>query len=234
MFQTQLLNLDRLAYDEALTLMRELVEIKSRFPRPEVLILTEHEPVLTMGRRAESSDILVSQEILMSKGINVYWVERGGLITYHGPGQMVAYPVFNLHIMSLDVGELVFGLEQVVLDTLFDFGIVADRVKDRRGVWVDGEKIASIGIAVRKGISFHGIALNGDPDLSHFELINPCGLDGVHMTSMSKVLDRPVDMTNVRNVMIRNFKRQFKLDLTLCSMDQVFSTNSETREMNVH
>ena len=98
-----------MAYSEALALMRKLVDIKTLSPRPEVLILTEHEPVLTMGRRAESSDILVSREALSSKGIRVYPVERGGLTTYHGPGQLVAYPVFGLRAMSLDAGELVYG-----------------------------------------------------------------------------------------------------------------------------
>lgn len=227
MFKTQLLNIEKLAYREALTLMRELADIKSRSPRLEVLILTEHEPVLTMGRRAEASDILVSREILDSMGIRVYPVERGGLITYHGPGQLIAYPVFDLRAMTLNAGNLVYELEQVVLDTLSTFRIAGERMPGRRGVWVEGEKIASIGIAVRKGISLHGVALNVHPDLSHFDLITPCGLDGVRMTSMSKTLDEPVDLTAVRGAMTRHFKRLFRLELAECSIDRIHRTLSD-------
>lgn len=221
MFKTQFLNLERLAYHKALMFMRELVDIKSRSNGPEVLIITEHEPVLTMGRRAEPFDILVSKEVLASKGIGVHQVERGGLITYHGPGQLVAYPVFNLRAMSLDVGELVYGLEQVALNTLSHFGITADRINGHRGVWVERKKIASVGIAVRRSVSFHGMALNCDPNLSHFELINPCGLNGVCMTSMSKILNKPVDSATIRDIMALHLEQQFRLDLTECSIDQV-------------
>jgi lipoyl(octanoyl) transferase len=222
MFKAHFLNLEKLLYNEALSLMRDLVDLKSRSPWPEVLIITEHEPVLTMGRRAELSDILVPQEVLASRGIGVHRVERGGLITYHGPGQLVAYPVFDLRTMSLSVGELVHSLEEGILHTLSDFGIDAGRVEGKRGVWVEGEKIASIGIAVRKGISFHGVALNCDPVLSNFELINPCGLSGVRMTSMAKRLKAPVDTTTVRNAMALHFKERFRLDLTECSLDRFY------------
>lgn len=225
MFKTQFLNIEKLAYHEALILMRELADVKSRATRPEVLIITEHEPVLTMGRRAEQSDILVSREVLASKGIGIHRVERGGLITYHGPGQIVAYPIFNLRAMSLDVGELVYGLEQVVLNTLSDFGIAAERLKGSRGVWVNRAKIASIGIAVRRSVSFHGMALNCDPNLSHFELINPCGMNGACMTSMSRVLNEPINSTAVRAVIAFHFERQFHLELTERFIDQDYGIN---------
>jgi lipoate-protein ligase B len=225
MFKTQFLNIEKLAYHEALILMRELADVKGRSTRPEVLIITEHEPVLTMGRRAEQSDILVPREVLDSKGIGIHRVERGGLITYHGPGQIVAYPIFHLRTMSLDVGELVYGLEQVVLNTLSDFGIAAERLKGSRGVWVKRAKIASIGVAVRRSVSFHGMALNCDPNLSHFELINPCGLNGACMTSMSRVLNEPVNSTAVRAVMALHFERQFHLELTEPFIDQDYGIN---------
>ncbi len=220
MFKTLLLSLKRLAYDKALNLMRGLAEIKTRSTGPEVLIITEHEPVLTMGRRADSSDILVDRAVLDEEGISVHRVERGGLITYHGPGQLVAYPVFNLRTMSMDVGELVHGLEEVVLDTLFDFGIKGERIEGRRGVWVKGEKIASVGVAVRRSVSFHGVALNCDPDLSHFEWINPCGMNGIRMTSMARILNEPVDPEDVRDRMTACFKDCFRLDLAAWSMNQ--------------
>jgi lipoate-protein ligase B len=213
MFPTQFLNIPHLAYRDSLEMMRRLVDQKRRGPLPEVLILLEHEPVLTMGRRAESSDILVPQEVLIREGIAVHKVERGGLITYHGPGQLVAYPIFNLRTLGVTVLDLVNGLEEIVLNTLSDFNIEGKRNAGQRGVWVEREKIASIGVAVQGGISFHGLALNVDPNLAHFDLINPCGLNGVRMTSMGKLLGRPLTTSDLRLVMAGHFARQFNLDL---------------------
>ncbi len=220
MFPTRLLNLERSAYGEVLSLMRRLVEVKRRASGPEVLMLLEHEPVLTMGRRAEVSDILVSEETLLKKGIAIYRVERGGLITYHGPGQLIGYPIFNIRGMGLGAPELVHRLEEVIINTLSVFGIAADRKEGERGVWVKADKIASVGVAIRGGISFHGVALNYDPDLSHFELINPCGLKGVHVTSMSRILREPIDSSSLRDAMIFHFKQQFQLDLNEWSIFQ--------------
>ncbi|MBI4768231.1 MAG: lipoyl(octanoyl) transferase LipB [Deltaproteobacteria bacterium] len=213
MFSTLFFNLPHLAYLESLELMRRLVDQKRRGPFPEVLILLEHEPVLTMGRRAESSDILVSEEVLSGEGITVHKVERGGLITYHGPGQLVAYPIFNLRTLGLTVIDLVNGLEEIVLNTLSDFNVAGKRNAGQRGVWVEREKIASIGVAVQGGISFHGLALNVDPNLHHFDLINPCGLNGVRMTSMQKLLGKQITTSDLRPVMAKHFARQFNLDL---------------------
>ena len=214
MFPTRFLNLEHLSYDAALELMRGLVEIKRRSNGPEVLILVEHEPIFTMGRRAETSDILVPQDDLAEKGIRVYRVERGGLITYHGPGQLMAYPIFHLRRMGLGAAELIHGLEEVIINTLSGFGIHGKRKEARRGVWFESEKIASVGVAVHGGVSFHGLALNYDPDLSHFDLINPCGLSGVRMTSMARILGKPVSASKLRGTLAHHFTRQFKLDLT--------------------
>jgi len=221
MHPTQLLTLDLLPYDEALALMRSLVELKQRSEHPEILIILEHDPVLTMGRASESSDILVSTETLTNRGIAVHKVERGGLITYHGPGQIVAYPIFNLRALKMGVVDLVQGLERIVLDTLSDFSIEGELKEGYRGVWVDHDKIASIGIAVSRGISFHGLALNYNTDLSHFDLINPCGLNGVRMTSMSKILGSPVDPSALRETMTAHFKRHFQLDLSEYDLTQI-------------
>lgn len=213
MFSTLFYDLPHLAYLESLEWMRRLVDQKRRGPFPEVLILLEHEPVLTMGRRAESSDILVSQAVLIQKGITVHTVERGGLITYHGPGQLVAYPIFNLRTLGLNVLDLVNGLEEIILNTLSDFNIIGKRNVGQRGVWVEKEKMASIGVAVQGGISFHGLALNVDPNLSHFDLINPCGLNGIRMTSMRKLLGKQIATADIRPVLAGYFARQFNLYL---------------------
>jgi lipoate-protein ligase B len=220
MFVTQLLDLDHMAYAQALTLMRGLVEHKKGSDRPEILMLLEHEPVLTMGRRSQESEIRATRECLQEQGISVHRIERGGLITYHGPGQLVAYTIFDLKRMRLGVSELVSGLESAVMDTLADFDIQADRIEDFRGVWVGKEKIASIGIAVRRGITFHGLALNYDPDLSHFEMISPCGLEGVKMTSISQITQTPVNPTHLRKVLAGHLAKIFNLELIPWSREQ--------------
>ena len=220
MFSSYLLDIDHLEYADALNLMRGLVNAKIGTDHPEIIIMLEHDPVFTMGRRSEDSEILVSRECLEEQGISVHRIERGGLITYHGPGQLVAYVIFDLNRMRLGVSELVHGLEGVILDTLADFGIRADRKDGYRGVWVGNEKIASIGIAVRKGITFHGLALNYDPDFNHFEMINPCGIDGVKMTSINKLLQTTIKPAQLRKVVASHFSRRFDLALKPWSVEQ--------------
>jgi len=200
--------------------MQKLVDIKHSLSYPEILILLEHEPTLTMGKRAEISDILVSQQYLTKKGISVYRVERGGLVTYHGPGQLVVYPIFNINVMGLNLDQLVYGLEEATLNTLSYFGIIGNRREGHRGVWIQEEKIASIGIAVRGGIAYHGLALNYGDDLSYFDLIKPCGLKDIRMTSISKTLGRSVNIGLLRKAIAHNFRQQFKLEFEEWSLSQ--------------
>ncbi len=220
MFETRFLDIDHLAYTQALSLMRGLVELKKSSVQPEILMLLEHEPVLTMGRRSQESEILATRECLKDQGISVHRIERGGLITYHGPGQLVAYPIFDLKRMRLGVSELVNGLETAIIHTLADFDIQADRIEGLRGVWVSREKIASIGIAVRRGITFHGLALNYDPDFSHFDMINPCGLEGVKMTSISKITATQTSPVLLRQSLAKHISKLFNLDLHPWSLEQ--------------
>ncbi len=220
MFETRFLDIDHLAYTQALSLMRGLVELKKSSVQPEILMLLEHEPVLTMGRRSQESEILATRECLKDHGISVHRIERGGLITYHGPGQLVAYPIFDLKRMRLGVSELVNGLETAIIHTLADFDIQADRIEGLRGVWVSREKIASIGIAVRRGITYHGLALNYDPDFSHFDMINPCGLEGVKMTSISKITATQTSPVLLRQSLAKHISQLFNLDLHPWSLEQ--------------
>ncbi|MBW1802324.1 MAG: lipoyl(octanoyl) transferase LipB [Deltaproteobacteria bacterium] len=217
-FPTNLLDIEQLPYEDGLALMRGLVDVRHLNGGPEVLILLEHEPVFTMGRQSQTTDILVSSDDLEKKGIAVHRVERGGLITYHGPGQLVAYPIFHLRQMGLGVADMVHQLEEVILQTLSRFGITGWRKEGYRGVWVETDKIASIGIAVRRGITFHGLALNYDTDLAHFDLINPCGLSGVRMTSMAKILGSAIDPVKLRQAMSEYFKKLFFLDYSEWSL----------------
>jgi lipoate-protein ligase B len=206
-----LLDLPNIPYLEALDLMRGLVAAKVAGDLPEIVLLVEHEPVLTMGRRSAEGDLKVSEACLQELGIGLHRVERGGLLTYHGPGQLVAYPLLDLKRLKLGVAELVGRLEAAILATLGEFGIAARRIEGQRGVYVGADKIASVGIAVKRSVSYHGLALNCDPDLSHFDLITPCGLSGIRMTSMARLCDRPVTVNQVRPVLSKALAAQFDL-----------------------
>lgn len=193
MREAKILKLRTTPYPDGLDLMRRLAELKRLRPGPQVLMLLEHEPVLTMGRRATESDILAPPELLAREGIAVHRVERGGLITYHGPGQLVAYPVLELAALGLGVGDLVRALERALLATLTDLGVEGNLHEGHPGAWHGDKKLASIGVAVKGGVSLHGLALNLDPNLEHFKLINPCGLTASPMTSVRRLTGREVD-----------------------------------------
>ena len=215
----RLLDLPILPYGEALDLMRGLVAAKVAAELPEILILLEHQPVLTMGRRSAEGDLKVSQACLAEQGIGLHRVERGGLLTYHGPGQLVAYPLLDLKRLQLGVADLVGRLETAVLDTLDSFGIRGRRIEGQRGVYAQEDKIASVGIAVKRSVSYHGLALNCEPNLRHFDLITPCGLAGIRMTSMSELLGQTLSTEAVRPVLAAALASQF--DLTLSTWDLI-------------
>lgn len=153
---------------------------------PPALLLTEHEPVITLGRRADESNLYVSEDKLARLGIDLFHIERGGDVTYHGPGQLVGYPLLNLRELTLTVIDYVRTLEESLIALLGGLDIPCERTAGMTGVWHRGAKIAAIGIAVRGGVSYHGFALNVSTDLSYFDLINPCGLSRP-VTSIERV-----------------------------------------------
>ena len=159
---------------------------------PDLLLFLEHPHVITLGRRGNRSHLLVSPDVLEAMKIPVFHVERGGDVTYHGPGQMIVYPILDLKENGYHLIRYVDQLEEVIIQTLKDFDIEGTRDLSNRGVWVNGEKIASLGVAIKRWVSFHGVALNYKTDLKYFELINPCGLKGKKMTSMTENLRRDI------------------------------------------
>ena len=187
--------LGQIAYQDARDLQLRLVDARrdGAWQRDTVLLL-EHPPVFTLGRRGGRESLLVSEETLARHGIPIVQVERGGTITYHGPGQLVVYPIVHLPGLGIGVVDMVDRLEEVMIRTCRDFGVTAGRNALNRGAWVGMSKIGSIGLAVRRGVSFHGLALNVDPDLQPFGFIQPCGLHGVGVTSIAKEAGRPVAM----------------------------------------
>lgn len=209
-----LLDLDQgpVPYAQAWTIQRDLVRARQAGAVPDVLMLLEHLPVVTLGRSADQAHLLVSRQALAARGIGLFEIERGGSATYHGPGQLVGYPILDLRALGEDVGRYVRTLEATVIETLGAFGVAADRRPGYPGVWVGDAKIAAVGVAVKRRVTMHGFALNVNTDLEAFGLINPCGLSKA-VTSMAWILERPVDLGNVRRVYARCFSRAFGLRL---------------------
>jgi lipoate-protein ligase B len=202
----------RMAYGDAWALQRALVRDRQEDRIPDVLLLVEHLPVITVGRAGKKGHILVPEDLLRRRGIELYEIERGGDVTYHGPGQLVGYPILDLQRLDEDVVRYVRVLETTLIAALRPFGIAAERLRGYPGVWVRGAKIAAIGVAVKRKVTMHGFALNVDPDLAHFDLINPCGL-GKPVTSMARLLGRPVTLEEIRPEVSRTFGAQFDMAL---------------------
>lgn len=179
-------------YKKAWDLQHHLWSKRVEERLPDLLLILEHPHVITLGRRGDRSSLLVSTEVLKEKGIALFQVERGGEVTYHGPGQLIGYPILNLKEYGFRVAQYVDELEEIIIRTLRDFGIEGRRDTRNRGVWVQDKKIASIGIAIQRWVSFHGFALNYRTDLRYFDLIYPCGLEGVKMTSMDEILEKEI------------------------------------------
>jgi lipoyl(octanoyl) transferase len=182
--------LGRMAYRDAWALQKRLAAERADGHTGDHLLLVEHEAVLTLGRQADQSHVLASPAELARRGIEVLRVERGGEVTYHGPGQLVAYPILALSRRGLLIRPLVRALEAAMVETCAAFGVVADRRDGHPGCWIDPNgpaprKIGALGIRVERGVSYHGIALNVDPDLDDFGLIDPCGMPGVSSTSIA-------------------------------------------------
>lgn len=191
--------LSTVAYKEAWNLQSHLVAVrKAGALDTNVILLLEHLPVFTLGKRGGLNNLTVPENFLVKEGIAVVQVERGGNITFHGPGQLVMYPIIDLQDAGLRVVDYVYKLEEVMIRTAQDWGITAERNPLNRGVWVGNSKLGSVGIAVRRGICFHGAAFNVNVSLKPFEWMKPCGLQGVTVTSLEQELSNRVSMNHVR------------------------------------
>ncbi|HET9851450.1 MAG TPA: lipoyl(octanoyl) transferase LipB [Candidatus Limnocylindrales bacterium] len=193
--------LGRIGYRDAWSLQKELLEQRASGEIPDQLLLLEHDAVLTLGRQADQSHVLASPKELRRRGIEVIRVERGGEVTYHGPGQLVAYPIIRLGDRGILVRPLVAALEAAMIATCAELGVAAFRRDGHPGCWVEGEpergrphrKIGALGLRIERGVSYHGIALNIDVDLRDFELIHACGMPGVVSTSIAEELGRTAE-----------------------------------------
>lgn len=202
------------AYNEILNLQKKIHAARLKNTIPDAVFFLEHHPCITIGAEGGREHILASAELLKRKGIAVYETDRGGDVTYHGPGQLVCYPIIDLKNYGCDVLAYARALEEMVIKTLRTFGIPSGRKKNHPGVWVEGtRKIAAEGISVSGWVTMHGVSLNVSPVMEHFSTIIPCGLRNSGVTSMEECLGRAVDMSAVTSEMRRHFAALFAIDL---------------------
>jgi len=208
------IDFDSIDYREAWQLQADLIVArKERTLQNDIVLFLEHPAVFTLGRRGGRECLLVSEKFLEKADVQVIQVERGGNITFHGPGQLVVYPIVDLQTAGIKVVDFVGGLEEVMLRTAKNWEIAAGRNAANRGIWVGPNKMGSIGIAVRRGISFHGLALNINTDLTPFSWIQPCGLKDVGMTTMQRETGCRLSMKAVRAVLKKQFESVFGIKL---------------------
>ena len=198
-------------YEKALEHQESLLAKRIAERIPDSLILLEHPPTITTGRKGNTGNLLVRKEYLEKHGISFIHASRGGDITFHGPGQIVGYPILNLRNHGMDIRKHLRSIEEVIIRTLSDFEIEGRRIDGITGVWVKRSKVASIGIAIRKWVTYHGFALNVSTDLNYFDLILSCGITDVRITSVGNWLgnEENIGMDDVTQSVIKNFMRVF-------------------------
>ena len=197
------------SYEEARELQRQLEARRQRGEVPDVLLLLEHPPVYTRGRRSQPQELPMGAEWYEAQGIEVRDTDRGGLVTYHGPGQLVAYPIVHLGAYGDDVLMYVRGLERTMIESLAEHGVSARTIEGLTGVWVGQRKIGSIGLHVSRGVTTHGLAVNVNNDLQPFEWVVPCGIEGVAMTSLSRELGAEQDLDAFAATLVARYAEVF-------------------------
>ncbi len=209
-----LIDLGRMPYCDALVLQREYLAKRIAGEIGDTLLLVEHNPVITLGRSANSDNILAARDALLRIGVEVFEIERGGDVTYHGPGQQVGYPIINLREFDINLHEYLRLLEEVLIEALKNFELVGRRIEGLTGVFVGDSKVAAIGIAVKKWVTFHGFAFNVNPILSHFELIVPCGIRDHTVCSLAGLLQKKeLALSDFRKPLVNSFSNVFGVEI---------------------
>ena len=217
-----------MGYEECLELQREVARqrITGAIPQ-DVLLLVEHPPVVTLGRASKQKNLISSPDFLRSRGVELFEVERGGDVTFHGPGQLVGYPVFDLKRHKQDLHWYLRSVEEAIIRIIGEYGIPGERSSGYTGVWTRGRKIASIGVHARDWVTWHGFALNVTTDLAYFDLIVPCGIVGVEMTSIEKETDLQPSIDSVSHSAASQFSVVFDLTSVETSIDRLNLVKSE-------
>ncbi len=224
------ISLSRTDYKQTWDLQKQIFSLVQEKAIDDVLILNEHEHVYTIGKSGDDNHLLASEEELELNGVKVFHIDRGGDITYHGPGQLVGYPILNLENYYLDIHRYLRDLEEVLILTLHDFGIEGTRNNDFTGVWVGENKIAAIGVKVSKWITMHGFAFNVNTDLSYFDRIIPCGIFHKGVTSMEKLFGKKIAMNEVEESVIKNFEEVFQVRAIVKNINEFNTELHNTKE----
>lgn len=223
MNQLLVIDLGRTRYADTWELQKRIFAARVERRISDVLLLTEHEPVFTLGKGADENHLLATETELSEKKIDMFWIDRGGDVTFHGPGQIVGYPIIDLNQQYNDIHRYLRDIEEMIIRTLKEYGIEGGREKEFTGVWVKNDKIAALGVKVSKWITMHGFALNVHTDLSFFDRIIPCGIFHKGVTSLHNVLGRPVPLTEVHAHLMRHFADIFSLQIKQISAEELLS-----------
>ena len=203
-------NLGKMDYQEALDLQFKLLEKRQKGEIDDTILIVEHPPVITLSRNAKRENVLFSDQYLKEHNVDIVEINRGGDVTYHGPGQIVGYPIVNIKEQKLGIKDFVYKLEEMIINLLKDnYDIEAKRDDINNGVWVDGEKITAVGLAVKRWVTMHGFALNVSTDLSFFKLIVPCGIESREVTNIKKLIGENLNIENVIKYVIDYFISEF-------------------------
>lgn len=217
-------NIGRTRYADAWELQKKLFDLRHYGIIGDVLLLTEHEHVYTLGKGGDENHLLASEDELKRNGTEVFHIDRGGDVTYHGPGQIVGYPILDLNNYFADIHRYLRCLEEVIIHTLLEYDVEAEREEGLTGVWVKGEKIAAIGVKVSRWITMHGFAFNVNTDLSYFDRIIPCGIFHKGVTSLQRALGREVPIEEVQSKLIEEFGHVFGCQIRNLSSDELMKS----------
>ncbi len=217
-----LLKLDLVEYGDTWELQKRLFTARQSDQIEDVLITLQHPPTYTLGRRNKKANhLLTDEDQLRSMGYSIYRVDRGGATTYHGPGQIVCYPIIGLKSYTEEYFDYLRMLEEVMIRTLLDYKIKSQRINGYTGVWIREQKIGFIGVGIGGGTTMHGFSLNVNNDLSPFNMIVPCGIENITITSLSKLLNTKIDIRETTGLIVRNFNNVFKTKTHIASVEEV-------------
>ena len=215
-------------YEDTHFLQKQILRKKKRSRCEDYIILVEHPAVFTIGRSGSKDNILVREDLLSENGLKVIEIDRGGDITFHGPGQLVAYPVFDLRNHVKDIRLFIKNLERVLELTMYEYGFAADREKKYTGLWTGGGKIGFIGIGISNWITYHGVSINANVDLKWFSMIKPCGIDNLRVTSLREMLGRDIDINRLKDTFIEKCCEVFDFGRSNRLSTEAFMAKEET------
>ena len=211
----------QISYSDGIELQHKVFDLVHDDVYDGVILILEHKHVLSMGIRSNYDNLLVSKQLLKEKDVELYETDRGGDITYHGPGQIVAYPIMKLKKLNLRLSDYMHNLEKVIIETLKTHNLEAYQRKEYPGVWIDNTKICAIGVRVKKYITYHGLAYNVKTDKSYFNLINPCGITDFRVSSLEDFLDN-IDIEKEKDVVINSFSKVFGIEFSNITLEELF------------